>query len=135
MSIREAYKFEEWCFIKVFSWWDEYGYIDNGRIKRWSLNTFYTLKIPCPSPQSFYFSLFPFLPPLPQSLMKYPLIYIFITWRQRNWLQCNIFGFVHISILLVHFPHSDVQCTVRNRDLVFEKKGRSKAEDLEEIIV
>lgn len=48
----------------------------------------------------------------------------------------NIFGFVHVSILLVvRFPHSDVQCTVRNRDLVFEKKVRVKAEDLEEIIV
>lgn len=34
MSIQEAYKFEEWYFIKVFSCLDDYGYIDNGRIKR-----------------------------------------------------------------------------------------------------
>lgn len=42
----------------------------------------------------------------------------------------------HISILLlVSFPHSDVQCTVGNGDVVIEEKVGVKAADLEENII
>lgn len=42
----------------------------------------------------------------------------------------------HVSILLVmSFPYSDVQHTVRNRALVIEEKVKMKAADLEENII
>lgn len=48
----------------------------------------------------------------------------------------NTLALGHVSILLImSFPYSDVQHTVRNRALVIEEKVKMKAADLEENII